>query len=171
MGQKRFWLVTAAALLLSGCAGQANPEPLTRSWVALDTTVTISLYDAAADAPVLDACVQKVEQYETLFSRTRPDSDVSRINAAEGQWITVAEDTRALIEQALSVCRESGGAFDITVEPVTSLWDFSAEDPQAPDETALAEAARHVGYDKIEIQGNRVRLTDPQAGIDLRRRR
>lgn len=167
MDKKGLTIVAAAVVLLSGCARNTVRKPLTRSAVALDTAITLSIYDTMADTSVLDRCMEKIEQYEALFSRTIPDSDVSRINAAGGQWVTVSKDTRVLIELALNICRESGGAFDITVEPLASLWDFTGEDPHRPDKTALAEALRHVGYDKIEVQGNRVRLTDPQAGIDL----
>ena len=71
------------------------------------------------------------------------------------------------MQQALDICRESGGKFDITVAPITSLWNFSSESPVVPDKAALAEAVTHVGYDKLEIDGDRVRLTDPAAGVDL----
>lgn len=160
-------LALAVALLLTGCRNGSSREPLTRQAVALDTTVTISLYDAAADERVLDTCLEMIDQYEALFSRTRPDSDVARLNAAGGEWVTVAEDTRCLLEEALAVCRDSGGKFDITVEPLTSLWNFSAESPAVPDKARLAAAVQHVGYDKLEIQDNRVRLTDPATGVDL----
>ena len=168
MRSKGIGMLTAVVLgvsMLGGCTPQH--QPLTRSAVALDTAVTISLYDDTADTTILDTCMERIERYEALFSRTRPDSDISRLNAAEGQWVAVSPDTRALIERALTICRESGGALDITVEPVTSLWNFTTENPVVPDKAALNEAVRHVGYDAVEIQEDRVRLTDPRAGLDV----
>lgn len=159
-------LAVAVVLVLGGCHRTAR-APLTRSTVALDTTVTIAVYDENASTEVLDDCVQRIQHYEALFSRTRAGSDVYRLNTAGGAWVTVDAETRALMQQALTVCRESGGKFDITVAPVTSLWNFSSESPTVPDKAALAEAVTHVGYDKLEIDGDRVRLTDPAAGVDL----
>lgn len=159
-------LVVALMLVLGGCRRAAR-APLTRSTVALDTTVTIAVYDEKASVEVLDDCVQRIRHYESLFSRTRAGSDIYRLNTAGGAWVTVDAETRALMQQALDVCRESGGKFDITVAPITSLWNFSSESPLVPDKAALAEAVTHVGYDKLEIDGDRVRLTDPAAGVDL----
>ena len=153
-------------LVLGGCRRAAR-APLTRSTVALDTTVTIAVYDVQASTEVLDDCVQRIQHYESLFSRTRAGSDIYRLNTAGGAWVTVDAETRALMQQALDICRESGGKFDITVAPITSLWNFSSESPVVPDKAALAEAVTHVGYDKLEIDGDRVRLTDPAAGVDL----
>ena len=159
-------LVVALMLVLGGCRRAAR-APLTRSTVALDTTVTIAVYDEKASTEVLDDCVQRIRHYESLFSRTRAGSDIYRLNTAGGAWVTVDAETRALMQQALDICRESGGKFDITVAPITSLWNFSSESPVVPDKAALAEAVTHVGYDKLEIDGDRVRLTDPAAGVDL----
>ena len=159
-------LVVALMLVLGGCRRAAR-APLTRSTVALDTTVTIAVYDVQASTEVLEDCVQRIQHYESLFSRTRAGSDIYRLNTAGGAWVTVDAETRALMQQALDICRESGGKFDITVAPITSLWNFSSESPVVPDKAALAEAVTHVGYDKLEIDGDRVRLTDPAAGVDL----
>ena len=34
----------------------------------------------------------------------------------------------------------SGGAFDITIEPLSSLWDFAGADPAVPESTAIQAA-------------------------------
>jgi thiamine biosynthesis lipoprotein len=49
------------------------------------------------------------------------------------------------------------------------MWDFHAEGDEAklPDSDALSEAVSHVGYDKIETDGNKVRITDPETRLDL----
>ena len=57
--------------------------------------------------------------------------------------------------------------FDITIAPVSNLWDFKAETPLVPSPEAIAEAVSHVNYENIIIRDNTVKLTDPHAGIDL----
>lgn len=155
------------ALLLSGCRSGTAAPAVTKTAVALNTTVVLSLYDKNAEASVLDDCIKEISRYENLFSRTRPDSDVARINSAGGAWVEVSSDTLSLIRASVQISEKSGGAFDITVEPLTALWDFTGDHPHRPTDEAIHSAAGHIGYKKIEVEGNRVRLTDPQAGIDL----
>ena len=61
----------------------------------------------------------------------------------------------------------SGGAFDLTIEPVSALWDFKADKPTVPSSDAIAQAVSHVDYTKVDIRDNTVTLEDPEAGIDL----
>ena len=37
----------------------------------------------------------------------------------------------------------SNGAFDISIEPLSSLWDFTALSPSVPSKTSIEEALRH----------------------------
>ncbi|MGI6263961.1 MAG: FAD:protein FMN transferase [Acutalibacteraceae bacterium] len=163
----RRWIAGLTAAALAVCSGCAAPaKPVSRTAAALDTVVTVSLYDPANEA-LLDGCLEKIAAYERLFSRTVADSDVSRINASGGEWVTVSPDTAALLQAALKTAGDSGGAFDITVAPAMDLWDFTADDPRLPAADALAQAVEHVDYTAIEIDGDRVRLHDPAAAIDL----
>ena len=57
--------------------------------------------------------------------------------------------------------------FDLTIEPVSALWDFKADKPTVPSSDAIAQAVSHVDYTKVDIQDNTVTLEDPEAGIDL----
>ena len=147
----------------------AAADPLTRTGFFFDTVITISLYDTDDEA-VLDACDSLMLECENRLSRTRENSDIWNINHAKGEAVEVSEETITLIKDALAYCELSDGAFDITIAPVVSLWDFHLEnDPQVPDAGAISEAVTHVDYTMIKIddEKNTVALTDPDAGIDL----
>ena len=114
-------LLAAAALLAAGgCAS----SPSTETGFYLDTVVRLTVYDGGPDD--VHAAMEAVRRYDALFSPSREDSDVSRINAAAGQAVTVDPETAALIRRGLKISALSGGAFDPTVAPVTALWDFTA---------------------------------------------
>ncbi|MBQ3106362.1 MAG: FAD:protein FMN transferase [Eggerthellaceae bacterium] len=126
--------------------------------------------DAAERARL--ACRQVFEEcrrYEKLLSRTLPQSDIGRLNAACGEVVSIAEDTYRLLEASIRYCALSEGAFDITVGAVTRLWDFQRG--IAPDAAVLAEALSHVDYRFVELGGAKgerwARLADPQAAVDL----
>ena len=176
--------VIIAAVLLCGCgAGSKAPEPVSNDGYFLDTICSVSVYRMTAeDGSVKDASGMEDEaldvingsfevckDLESKLSRTRKDSDVSRINSAKGEWTEVSAETLDLIQKGVAYSELSGGDFDITVGGVTKLWDFHAAEGEAkiPDEEAVAEAVKHVGYEGVETDGNRVRLADPEAEIDL----
>lgn len=151
-------------LLLSGC--RTSVQPLSRTGVALDTVVTITLYDRR-DAALLDGCFAQIAHDEALLSRTKEGSDVWNLNHAGGAWTPVAAETETLLRTAKALAAQTQGAFDPTIAPVSALWDFTAENPVLPDADRLAEAASHVGYACLEVEDGRARLTDPLAAVDL----
>ena len=106
-------------------------------------------------------------EFEMTLSRTRPDSEVTRLNDAHGQWVELSPRTYDLIEKSRSYCEASGGVFDVTMGSVTPLWDF--HNAVVPAREALDEALKHVGWKMIECDPTRraVRLADPVARIDL----
>ena len=143
-------------------------DPLvSRTGFFFDTVITVSLYDSA-DETILDDCFDKMEYYESLFSRTKEGSDLWRINHAGGETVEVSEESAELITKALSYCELSGGLFDITIAPVTDLWDFHEDMPsEIPAQEDIEEALSHVNYENVKVDGCTVTIRDPEAQIDL----
>lgn len=175
-------LLALVIITQTGCSSDST-EPVTGENYLLDTVCTISIYEMTGEdgSPVTAASMQE-EADQTIdeafdlcaaldktLSRTNDVSDISRVNNASGEWTEVSEDTLRLLHEGVHYSELSGGDFDITVGGVTDLWDFHAdpENAKLPDADDLAEAVSHVGYDKIEFDGNKVRLTDPETRIDL----
>ena len=140
-------LLAAALIVLAGCSGTGGSasEPVMEDGYYLDTICSVSVYRMTdAQGEVKDAA-EMSEEAETAIdeafdlcselaskiSRTRKDSDISRINSAKGEWVDVSEDTRELIQKGLEYSRMSGGRFDITVGGITEQWDFHASEDEA----------------------------------------
>ena len=157
----------AAALSTTEKAGAATAPAADRTGFFFDTVITVSVYDKK-DEKILDDCFEKMAYYESIFSRTVEGSDVWNINHSKGQETEVSPDTADILERALHYCELSDGAFDITIAPVVSLWDFHEDAaPALPDENTLEQAVSHVDYHTVHLNGNIVKLDDPDAGIDL----
>lgn len=151
--------------LFCGCQSPAA-EPLTRQTILFDTIIQIRIYDSDANK-ILDQCIEKCEYYENLFSRTVEESDIYRINHANTAPVEVHAETIALLETALSYCELSDGAFDITLAPVSDLWDFQNNSGTLPDSGHLQKCLKAVGYENVCITENTVQLTNPDTQIDL----
>ena len=156
-------LILACAMNLTGCAS-AQPKKQTAIGFYLDTVITLTAY--VDDAKVLDDALLECGRYERLLSRTIEDSDVWRVNHANGEPVEVSEETVEILETARQVSALSGGMFDVTIAPVSTMWDFTSGAAVVPEAEAIARAAERVDYTKVEIDGNRVTLPEGMM-IDL----
>lgn len=132
--------------MLCGCAprGKAAETAL----FAMDTYCSIEAHGANAEE-ALRAAAAELLRLEGLFSITKPDSDVSRINESNGEALAVSADMLAIVETADAVSRATNGAFDITVEPVVRLWGVYGGEWRVPDESEINEALRAVDYTRL----------------------
>ena len=121
--KKQRWKLIGAALLLAGALAGCAPqiEPVSQSNFLLDTVVTVTLYDSD-DRDILEGCMDLCAEYDGLFSRTKETSEIYKINHREPgtKEMELSPDTRELIEKGLYYSQLSGGAFDITIEPLSS---------------------------------------------------
>jgi thiamine biosynthesis lipoprotein len=62
-----------------------------------------------------DDAQRRVEELERRWSRFRPDSEVSALNAGAGAFVVVSPETRTLVRRAVEAWRLSGGTFDPTM--------------------------------------------------------
>ena len=110
---------------------------------------------------------QEVRRLETVLSDYDSLSNVGRLNRRA--TMQLAPETRLLLQRAQEVCRETDGAFDVSMEPIKRLWGFgeqvTAHIPAAADIDALLE---HIGCDVYRIdEEGRLHWNDPAARLDL----
>ncbi|HBI60688.1 MAG TPA: thiamine biosynthesis protein ApbE [Lachnospiraceae bacterium] len=72
-----------------------------------------------------------------------------------------------ILQKGLEYSKASEGGFDITVEPVTSLWNFKAEEPEVPAGETIKNALSYIDYQKISLQEGKLSFLMPGMGIDL----
>lgn len=158
--RKLLFCLLPLCLLLTGCGS----NPRTQRDFILNTEVYVTVYRARDEAAASEA-MALCRDYEKVFSRTDPDSELYRLNSRETN--TVSDELAQVIALGLDYARLTGGAFDIAMGSVTALWDFTAEEPQVPDSGAVAEAMAHAGWEKVRLEGNTVIFSDPETTLDL----
>ena len=136
----------------------------------MGTMLHASVWDVTENeaATILRRVRAAVSMVDSLMSNYRPDSDVSRINAAagNGKWIEVSEQTAEVLRASLDYARRTGGAFDPTVGPVVDVWGFYREQGAMPTAASLDSARALVGWALVQTASPaRVRL--PRAGMRL----
>lgn len=104
---------------------------------AMGTDVRIVVLGTRATA---DRGIDRIHELEHLWSRFRTDSDIGRLNAADGGPVTVSPETVLLLRTAAHAWRLSAGFVDVTCLPavVAAGYDRSFDDlpaeRSAPDD-------------------------------------
>ena len=181
-------------LLFTGCGNITDADtsttgnqPISISSIKLNTAVQITIYDSQ-DKALLDDCLALCDKYELIFSRTNEKSELYKLNhrkdtsdkdtntdrqttpypvsGTADTW-HISEDLAALLSEGLDITRESDGAFDIAIAPLTSLWDFTAEDPKVPDDAAIQKALPLCSSDGVTIDGQDITLPSDDIQFDV----
>lgn len=156
---KRLIISLLALLLLTAC----SPKPVQQQFFAMDTIMSITAYGNHAEAAIHDA-IETVNKYDSLFSRTRPDSDIYRLNT--DSTALISGETADMISMAQEWNRKTSGAFDITIAPVSAAWGFSgAEGYRVPSNEELSALLELVDSSALSLEAHNAILT--KAGMEL----
>ena len=136
----------------------------------LNTVVTVKLYDSA-DEKLLSEVMELCDKYENIFSRTLPSSELYQLNHGqlpqEDGFFCISPEMTELISTALSYCEKSDGAFDITIGPVSSLWDFTSGEKIVPSDEEISAALSLVNYKNVVLKDNRIQFLQDGMQLDL----
>lgn len=138
-------------------ASGSRPEVVSDRRPLMGGHATISL--VAASTELLDAAFGLADRCEALWSRFRPLSDISRLNRAEGQPVTVDPLTVRLIEAMRDGAALTGGDFDPTLLPRLIEAGYAASRVAPELVTTLPNSARAPGnLGAIRIDGDMVTM-------------
>nr|WP_312970877.1 FAD:protein FMN transferase [Pseudomonas sp.] len=113
------------------------------------------------DKAILKADVEAIfAEVDEQMSTYRDDSLIEQFNRAPaGTCMPMPAGVLQLVETGNALHRDSGGAFDLTLEPLLDLWGFGPRgDGQrvVPDAEALQEVRGRIGQDHLHIDGERL---------------
>ncbi len=113
---------------------------------------------------IANLVLEEVARIEYKYSRYRPESIISRVNAAAGgDFVACDEETSSLFNYADTLYENSDGLFDMTSGVLRHAWDFSKA--LLPEPAKLSGLLALVGWNRVERQGNAIRL--PLAGMEI----
>jgi len=151
--RRRFLRVVAAAAglpLVIGTVRATAPKARFHRWhgEVLGALSELALWhpDAAFARRTILQVRGEIERFEGMFSLYRQDSEISRLNET-GTLSKPSPELRSVIEQSQRLGELSGGAFDISVQPLWRLYEahFWSRTNIQPDIAARArDVARTV---------------------------
>ena len=171
---KRIIMIALSVVVpfVAACRGGSRDETgsvrvVERVGVAMGSDLRLTAW--ATDEPsarsAFDAVFAEFERLEAQMSTWRPNSDVTRINAAAGDHaVPVAPDVRDVLRRAREISEWTQGAFDVTFGALTDVWRFDHDqDNTIPSAEAVRARLPLIDYRQIEI--------DDRAGTVFLRRK
>lgn len=138
-------------------------EPSQQEFFAMDTYMTFSAYGEGAGQALREA-EEEIYRLESEWSVTDKGSEIYRVNHSGGMPVSLSDDTAEIIRFVLDMAEETGGALDPTIYPVVSAWGFTTDENRIPSQEELQTLLGEIGYDKVELDGNLIRLPE---GMEL----
>ena len=155
------------------CAKEKKEEILSFSKILMGTEVRIMV--CAKDDQNLRNAIESTytegERLSTIFSDYDAQSEVSRFSktSGSGKFFALSEELFEVLEYSQNLSRQSNGAFDVTIGPLSRLWRVARFQKRLPDEKKLAEAIKRSGFENLILKkSSRMgRLKLPAMMIDL----
>ncbi|MFO1059733.1 MAG: FAD:protein FMN transferase [Dongiaceae bacterium] len=178
VSRRRFIGLSAAAAgvalrpLWPGRADPAPPRLAVWRGVALGADAQLQIHhpDPAEGRRLIGLALAEVARLEAVLSLYRPDSALVALNRS-GRLDGPPLDLLRILAESAAFHRLSGGAFDVTVQP---LWDLyaahfadPAADPAGPPAAALAAALARVGQDGLRVGDDVIDFARPGMAVTL----
>lgn len=159
---------------LTGCMAQAADSVPTRFSTrfvgAMDTVVQLIAYcaDEAEFARAVQAVRGELEQQEALLDVHRPDSAVSRVNAAAGKTMACPVQLCALVVRCQEFYDRVPGT-NIAMGAVLRLWENARVSGVLPDASALRQAGEHIALSRVtaDPENGEITIADPALSLDF----
>src|SRR5687768_2167871 len=166
-------LIVLVALVAEGTAAEPQLSRFQRTQIHMGMSFGIVLYasDESAANRAFTAAFARIEALNGIFSDYDTDSEVSRLCdlAPTKQPVPVSIELATVLAHAQHLSKQTDGAFDVTVGPLTKLWRRARGTKQPPDPKRLQTALQSVGFRNliVDSQKRTVELTKSKMRIDL----
>lgn len=172
-------------VLLSGCAGQSQPEQkqYTASFLTLFDTVTSIVGKADSEESfrrTAQAVHDELLQYHQLFDIYNHYDGLNNLKTVNDNAgiapVKVDAGIIALLKDCRTYYTATGGKVNAAMGSVLSLWhearSHGREDPEnarLPDRQSLEEAGAHTDFSAVVIDeaASTVYITDPEIRLDV----
>ncbi|GAA0080385.1 MULTISPECIES: FAD:protein FMN transferase [Clostridium] len=137
-------------LVFVGCDSKSE-EPVSRETYLMGTIINIKAYGKNADKAV-QASVDKISDIENKMSLNISTSEINKINKNAGiAPVKVSKNTFDVVKASLIYSEKTKGSFDITVEPLVSLWGIGTDKARIPSKDEISNALSLINYKDVVI--------------------
>src|SRR6516162_7905890 len=176
MTRRRAMIVAGVATGLPwiGVADRSDTAPLLYQWngTSLGSPSRLLLYhhDRATASRIVGECAAEIERLERIFALYRTDSEITRLNR-DSHIEFPSVDLLTVLSQCQVLSSLSRGAFDVSVQPLWTLYAKhffgGAARAEGPSPQAIEHVRKLVDWQAIELGARRISLGHPGMGLTL----
>lgn len=168
---QRFLRVAVPALVLLligfGAYQVGNNREATRSEFMMGTYIEAKAYGWRAQT-ALDKVFLRLKEIERRMTINDQGSEISKVNARAGiEPVKVSPDTFVVVTKALEYARLTDGKFDLTIQPVVSLWKIGSPEARVPDAREIKQVLPLVDYRLVQLDANQQTVYLPRKGMGI----
>ena len=180
-------LLLALLAVIGSFQPLAADEPRTRFarrevHMGVEFEVVLYAADEAQAGPAIDAAMARIAALDKALSDYDLESELNRLSATSAAAtepatstaagfppVKVSQDLWNVLSFAQTVSYQSGGAFDVTVGPLTKLWRRARRQKALPEPELFNPAKAAVGYQylKLDSHAHTAQLLRPNMRLDL----
>jgi thiamine biosynthesis lipoprotein len=135
------------------CCSSGNKQVFSESKLIMGTVVqmTVATRTEQEARSAMQEAFAEIERADGLLSSYREGSLIAKLNReGHDHKVPFEKDIFDLMDEAATMSEASGGAFDLTIWPVASLWGFD-KGGVLPDKGSLEDAVAKVGYRNLHL--------------------
>lgn len=160
--------VLIVGLGITGCSAK-NTVPYQNTDFAMGTVIHQTIYGKGGEAASVQIMDMLKEVENKQLSWRSPDSSIAKINENAGgkELIPVDELLYEWMDKSLELARNTDGAIDPTVGPISKLWDIGGDNQNYPGKQAVSELLPLVDYKDIVLKPEGILLKRSNQSLDL----
>ncbi|MBR4776262.1 MAG: FAD:protein FMN transferase [Lachnospiraceae bacterium] len=146
------FILLILAGILTGCIDKPV-KSVSGTGFYFDTVVSFTVY-GTDDESIIDTLFTICENGEYYFSATKSDGELYKLN--KGEITKVDEWLYKCVNRAIYYSELLDGRYDISIRPVSKLWDFRSGNGDVPDPKDIETALEKVNYQDIELDNDHI---------------
>lgn len=141
---------------------------LTRKFRALGTEMSLTVRhgDESVASRAADAAIREIQRVDVTMSVYQPQSDLSKLNQ-RGSITAPDPYLIDVLRAAQNMSRRTDGAFDVTVQPLWTLYSEASREGRTPASSELDAMKRRIDWRRIEVLPDRIRLNGAEMAVTL----
>lgn len=126
--------------------------------------------DSVYAVEIAQKAFDMVDSLNAILSDYLPESEINRLctSAGMGESIRVSDELWNVLKLSDRFSRQSEGAFDASIGPLTRLWRRARNLKELPDSARVGEALEKIGFQNIAFKkGQKIELKKTGMRLDF----
>ena len=158
-------------LATTSLAGDLQPFVFEKAEMGLPFRITLYSTSSERAKDAADAAFARIAELNNVFSDYEDDTELVRLSRSSGTGakVPVSEPLWTVLARAQQLSDQTGGAFDITCGPLTSVWRRARRKSELPSPELVQEMRERCGWQKLKLDPatRTAELVSPQMRLDL----